>query len=163
MPSKFSALAFLLFCSLRAFALELGAPAPDFQLSGLKQESVTLSKLKGKVVYLDFWASWCGPCRKSFPWMNEMKRKYAADGLEIVAVNLDQKRTDVEKFLTRLQADFTVVLDAASVSAKAFELKGMPSSVIVDRGGIVRAIHTGFTDAEKPTREAEIKKALESK
>ena len=93
---KIKALSILLAAALSAssaFALEKGAAAPQFDLQGM-DGAVQLAKLTGKVVYVDFWASWCGPCRQSFPWMNEMQAKYGARGLQIVGVNVDAKSED---------------------------------------------------------------------
>lgn len=148
---------------LGANALEQGKQAPDFELRNLGQSSVKLSNYKGKVVYLDFWASWCGPCKKTFPWMNEMQKKYGKDGFEIVAINLDKKKDDADKFLAGTPAEFTVLLDPAGGTAKTFELQGMPSSFIIDRSGSVHLAHRGFKDGQAEELESEIKKALTTK
>jgi thiol-disulfide isomerase/thioredoxin len=142
-----------------AHAAQTGQPAPDFSLPGLKGD-VTLSQLKGKVVYLDFWASWCVPCRKTFPWMNEMTKKYGKDGFEVVAINLDKKREDADGFLAKIPAEFTVALDQQGAAAKLYELQGMPSSFIIDRSGVVQVAHKGFKDGQQDELEAQIKKAV---
>ena len=120
-----AALCLVLLTSPLAWSLEAGTAAPDLNLPGLK-EAVNLAGLKGKVVYVDFWASWCGPCKQSFPFMNELQSKYRAEGFEIVAVNLDAKRDDADKFLAEVPARFTVAFDAKGESAKRFDVKGMP-------------------------------------
>ncbi len=94
-----------------ACAVALGEAAPAFALPNAAGQNVDLDKLRGSVVYVDFWASWCGPCKRSFPWMNEMTRKYGPKGLTIVAINVDKKREDAEKFLKVAPAEFTVVYD----------------------------------------------------
>lgn len=119
-----------------------------------------LSDLKGKVVYIDFWASWCKPCRASFPFMNDMHAKYQAEGLEIIAVNLDENKENAEAFLERLPANFTVVFDPDGNIAQQYELVGMPSSYLVDRDGNLRASHQGFFTAQLPAYENEIKQLL---
>ena len=83
--------------STNAAAVDVGQPAPLFALPTAAGDTVGLERLRGKVVYVDFWASWCGPCRRSFPWMNEMQRRYGSHGLSIVAINVDKKRADKEK------------------------------------------------------------------
>ena len=146
----------------QAQAQEAGKPAPDFELPNLNQEGVKLSGYQGKVVYLDFWASWCGPCRETFPWMNQLREKYASDGLEIVAVNIDTKRADADKFLGQIPASFTVLFDPKRGVAKTYALKGMPTSFLIDRSGNVVSTHLGFQKDRAGELEAHIVKALES-
>lgn len=145
-----------------AWALDAGAAAPELTLPGLK-DTVNLAALKGKVVYVDFWASWCGPCKQSFPFMNELQAKYRAQGLEIVAINLDAKRADADKFLTETPAAFTVAFDATKDSAKRFEVKGMPYSYVIGRDGKVIAAHKGFNADDRKELEARIVLALNAK
>jgi cytochrome c biogenesis protein CcmG, thiol:disulfide interchange protein DsbE len=145
-----------------AWSLEAGTAAPDLNLPGLK-EAVSLAGLKGKVVYVDFWASWCGPCKQSFPFMNELQSKYRAEGFEIVAVNLDAKRDDADKFLAEVPARFTVAFDAKGESAKRFDVKGMPSSYLIGRDGKVVALHKGFKDEDRKALDAGIAQALAAK
>ena len=114
----------------------------------------------GKVIYLDFWASWCVPCRKSFPWMNAMKANYQDQGLVIISVNLDVKRSFADKFLQEVPAKFSVIYDAKGILAKKFKLKGMPSSYLFDRQGKLISAHSGFSGKKKQRFEQEIKKAL---
>ncbi len=143
-------------------AQEAGKAATDFDLLSAKQESVKLSGYKGKVVYLDFWASWCVPCRETFPFMNQLKEKYGKDGLEIVAVNIDTKRPDADKFLAQIPADFTVLFDPKRVVAKIYALKGMPTSFLIDRSGNVISTHLGFQKDRAGELEAVVAKAVAS-
>ena len=154
MPALLAAALGLLAAS-PAQALDAGAPAPELRLPGLKDE-VNLATLKGKVVYVDFWASWCGPCKQSFPFMNQLQAKYGAQGLQVVAVNLDRKREDVQRFLDEVPAQFTVALDPQGASAQRFEIKGMPSSVLVGKDGKVLRAHAGFRQDDR----AEIEQAI---
>ena len=142
-----------------AWSLEAGTAAPDLTLPGLK-DAVSLAQLKGKVVYVDFWASWCGPCKKSFPFMNELKAKYGAQGFEVLAVNLDAKRGDADKFLTEVPAQFTVAFDTNGESARRFEIKGMPSSYLVGRDGKIAAAHKGFHEEDRKELESRIVQVL---
>ena len=119
-----------------------------------------LAQYRGKVVYLDFWASWCKPCRHSFPWMNAMQQKYAADDLVIVAVNLDEQQADAEKFLKAVPADFTIVYDPEGKLAEQYGVFGMPSSFIIGRDGQVVQKHAGFYDDSPAKYEAEIQQLL---
>ena len=140
-------------------AAEPGQAAPLFELPGTKG-TVALQKLKGRVVYVDFWASWCGPCKQSFPWMNEMQAKYGARGLQVVGVNLDAKTADAEKFLAEVPARFTVAYDPKGDTARRYEIKGMPSSVLVGPDGKVVKVHAGFREDERKALEDAIVAAL---
>jgi len=116
---------------------------------------------EGKVIYLDFWASWCGPCRQSFPWMNEMRAKYADQGLEIIAVSLDQDKDLARRFAEEFEAEFTIGFDVDGSVAAQFGVRGLPSSVIINRkGGLVES-HTGFNDTQALEFEASLAKVLE--
>ena len=145
-----------------ALSVEVGQPAADFELLNLKQEGVKLSGYKGKVVYLDFWASWCVPCRETFPFMNQLKEKYGKDGLEVIAVNIDTKRPDADKFLSQMPAEFTVLFDPKRVVAKTYELKGMPTTFLIDRSGNIISTHLGFQKDRAGELEAVVAKALTS-
>jgi peroxiredoxin len=134
--------------------------APDFQLPKLNGEKVRLSDFKGKVVYVDFWATWCPPCRKSFPWMESMHQRYSGMGLKIVAISLDQKRDLIESFLKTHKAGFTILQDKKGNVAEAFNVKGMPSSYLVDRKGNIRLKHAGFNEGDKAGLESQIKQLL---
>ncbi|ARN21509.1 TlpA family protein disulfide reductase [Piscinibacter gummiphilus] len=142
-----------------AMALEAGQAAPALDVAGAK-DPVSLSALKGKVVYVDFWASWCAPCKQSFPWMNEMQAKYGNRGLQIVAVNVDAKREDADRFLAEVPANFVIGYDAKGDSPKRFQIKGMPSSVLVGPDGQVIKVHAGFRPDERKAQEDAIVAAL---
>jgi cytochrome c biogenesis protein CcmG/thiol:disulfide interchange protein DsbE len=116
-----------------------------------------LDALRGRVVYLDFWASWCVPCRQSFPWMQTIEATYEARGLTIVAVNLDRDRADADSFLKQFHPDFQVHFDPEGRWAEQFNVRGMPTSVIIDRHGAVRFTHIGFRldDVAKHTQQIE--------
>lgn len=109
-----------------------------------KQGKTSLSDFNGKVVLLDFWASWCGPCRASFPWMNKIMKRYQDKGLEVVAINLDQEAILATEFLKQVPANFTVLQDDTALMPEAYGLIGMPSSYLIDKQGRLRAVHIGF-------------------
>jgi cytochrome c biogenesis protein CcmG/thiol:disulfide interchange protein DsbE len=131
----------------------------DFDLPG-KGANVKLSEYKGKIVYLDFWASWCAPCKQSFPWMNTMQEKYRSQGLEIVAVNLDASTDDAQKFLASNATKFTIAYDNKGQTPKLFGVKGMPTSYILNRDGKIIYQHMGFNDSEKEKMEQKLIEAL---
>ena len=145
------------------FAIDVGESAPAFVLPTAAGESVALDKLKGRVVYVDFWASWCAPCRRSFPWMNEMQQKYGARGLTVVGVNVDKRRPDAERFLLQTPAAFTVVYDEPGKTPEAYAVKAMPSSYLIDATGKVVAVESGFRDEQKAALEERIRALLPQK
>jgi thiol-disulfide isomerase/thioredoxin len=114
----------------------------------------------GKVVVLDFWASWCVPCRRSFPWLNSMHGKYQDAGLVIVGVNLDMERSEAERFLAEFPADFRIVYDEEMALARRFEVMAMPSSYVIGRDGEIVAEHLGFKVRKQDEYEAVLRKAL---
>jgi thiol-disulfide isomerase/thioredoxin len=152
-----------LFCAVLmplAHAVEANAPAPDFTLNGAVSRQVQLAALRGKLVYLDFWASWCAPCRRSFPWMNAMQEKYGPRGLVVVGVNVDQRRPDAERFLAQVPAKFTIAYDPQGAVPKLYAITAMPSSVLIDQEGRVLSVHAGFRDEERDELERKIRAAL---
>jgi thiol-disulfide isomerase/thioredoxin len=119
-----------------------------------------LEDLHGKVVLLDFWASWCSPCLQSFPWMNELQQKHAGEGFVVVAVNLDQDRALADGFLDKVPAQFRVEYDGTGDLARQFGVKAMPTSFLIDRAGQVRARHAGFREKQRHEREQQIEQLL---
>jgi len=119
-----------------------------------------LEQLHGKVVLVDFWASWCAPCLHSFPWMNELQQKHGGEGLVIVAVNLDQDRALADAFLQKVPAHFRVEYDQAGNYARQFGVQAMPTSFLIDRNGQVRVRHAGFREKQREDREQEIEQLL---
>jgi len=151
----------LYLCGLITFPLIVYAEsAPGFTLPA-DSGQVTLADLHGKVVYLDFWATWCVPCRKSFPWFNDVLARYKDKGFVIVAVNLDKDKSDVRKFLEKYPADFSVAYDPDGEVAVKYQVKVMPSSYLIDRNGEIQLSHGGFREKDKPKLESAIKSLLE--
>jgi thiol-disulfide isomerase/thioredoxin len=116
-----------------------------------------LAAFRGQVVLLDFWASWCAPCQQSFPWMQTMKDRYGNGHLVVLAVNLDHARADADKFLARLRPTFEVRFDGSGASAQHFDVHTMPTSLLIDRQGMVRFTHIGFRPASELQYEDEIR------
>ena len=123
-------------------------------------EELNLDQYRGQVVYVDFWASWCIPCKKSFPWMNEMHQKYKDQGLKIIAVNVDENSADADKFLADTPAEFMILRDPEGKLAKQYKLVGMPTSLLFDPKGKLVSRHVGFKKSKIESYEAAIKKLL---
>ncbi len=153
------ALAFA-FVSNAAFAAGIGDPAPAFALRDAHGDTLSLERLRGQVVYVDFWASWCGPCRRSFPWMNEMQRRYGGQGLAIVAINVDKNPDDAARFLERNPAQFAVAYDRTGATPLAYAVRDMPSSYLIDSRGKVVEVEHGFRDERKDALERRIQALL---
>jgi len=133
-------------CFLQAvIAAEATGKAPECTLTTQKDgRSLNLQQFHGKVIYVDFWASWCAPCAKSFLFMNDLNHEFEKKGLQIIAINLDEAGEDAKAFLEQYPADFTIAVDKAEQCAKAFQVKAMPSSYLIDSSGIIRHVHLGF-------------------
>jgi len=125
-----------------------------------RASDIDLSAYKGKVVYLDFWASWCTPCRLSFPWMNEIQQSNGSRGLVVIAVNVDHDKTAAEEFLRRFAPQFKVVYDGNGDLARQYGLRDMPTSFLIDRSGHVRFTHPGFVPGQTGAYSAHIEELL---
>ena len=119
-----------------------------------------LGRYKGKIVYLDFWASWCKPCRDSFPWMNDLMKKFPAERFEVVTINLDAKASDMNRFLEHIPANFSIFHDPSGNMAEQFKLPAMPTSFIIGKDGKLIKKHVGFTKSKTRAIEAEIEALL---
>lgn len=146
-----------------ARAVRVGEAAPAFELQQADGKPVSLAELRGNVVYVDFWASWCAPCKRSFPWMNALYSKERGNGFVIVGVNVDKRRSDADRFLRDVPAAFPIVFDTSGATPAAFDVKGMPSSYLIDRNGIVSAIEEGFHDDRAAALESRIRALLQSR
>lgn len=147
-------------------ALEVGDDAPVFALPGLRPGKdagqVTLTDFKGKVVYVDFWASWCGPCVISTPLLNELRNRLVQQGkpFEVVAINVDQDPEDGIDFLLDEPVEYVTVKDPKGTTPAGYEVKGMPTAFLLDGTGKIRLIHQGFKSSDIGLIEAEVTKLL---
>lgn len=120
--------------------------APDITLTAISGKTMRIADLKGQVVLLDFWASWCIPCRKSFPEVDALHRELEPKGLVVIAVNVDEQTKNAYTFLEQYPHTMTIAFDPKGTVADAFKLEAMPSTMIVDRGGHIRFTHQGYTE-----------------
>ncbi len=133
-----------------------GEKSPDFSAATLSGEQLKLSSLRGKVVLLDFWASWCEPCKKELPLLAKMAPRLRERGIEVVAVNIDDAARTAESFLKDRGIKLTVVYDAEKKVVGRYEPPKMPTSFILDKDGVVRAVHDGFNPGDESRLEAEL-------
>jgi cytochrome c biogenesis protein CcmG/thiol:disulfide interchange protein DsbE len=127
-------------------------PPPDGQLD--------LGRLRGHVVVVDFWASWCAPCRRSIPWLNAMQAKYADRGLVVIGVNVDKERRDAEKFLAETPASFEILFDSQGELPAKYGVSAMPSSYVFDGNGTLIAKHLGFQVSKREDYEEVLRKLV---
>jgi len=148
---------------LQALAVQPGGPAPGFELPRLDNgETIRLSDFKGKVVYVDFWASWCGPCRQSLPLYEDLQKRLPVGQFQIIAINLDEDRKDAEAFLKRHPVSYLILSDPEGISASAWSVPAMPTSFLVDSSGKIANIYIGFEPSHIGTIEHDIKALLDS-
>jgi cytochrome c biogenesis protein CcmG/thiol:disulfide interchange protein DsbE len=135
------------------------AHAPRFHLAG-RGGAVDSDSLHATATVVDFWASWCVPCRRSFPWLAHIDSTYKARGLAVVAVNVDKERPPADAFLARYATPFTVAFDPDGATAEAFHVRGMPTTFLLDKDGAIVASHAGFDDKSAAAFEARIERLL---
>jgi peroxiredoxin len=122
-----------------------GDAAPALVLPDAAGRTIDLATYRGQVVYVDFWASWCVPCRESMPLLDTLYKRHRDAGFAVVGINKDVAAADAERFLKRVAVSFPLAADTKDAAAKAFNVKAMPSGYLVDRKGVVRRVHRGFT------------------
>ncbi len=141
---------------------QIGTRAPLFTEVTLTGDTLSLGDLRGKVVLLDFWASWCAPCRKEMPFLVKLRNSHSDVPFEIVAVNVDKKVKNAKRFLARLDRKprFPIVLDAAMKLPPLYRLKAMPTTLFIDRAGVIRFRHKGFAESEEEEFGKELEELL---
>ena len=154
-------LVFLLI-SLLINAAAVASKAPSFELPS-DAGRFSLEQYRDQVVYVDFWASWCVPCRHSFPWLNEMQARYADDGFKVIGINVDKEKARAQKFLELIPASFEIAYDPEGTVAELYSLKVMPSSFLIDQNGNLVHKHKGFKASDASRMEDMIKKLLYNK
>ena len=145
-----------------ASAAASARPLPACALTPLGEAPVPdLTGLRGEVLYVDFWASWCVPCGKAFPFMNRLAREFRSQGLRVVGINVDENPADALAFLARHPALFELGADAQGQCPRAFGVKGMPTSYLVDRQGVIRLVHLGFNGEDAAPLRLQVQQLLQ--
>ena len=152
----------LLLLAAPAIGEDVGVMAPGFSLPAIANATGTidLDALRGDVVYLDFWASWCGPCRLSLPALDGLYQELQDQGLHVVAVSVDVVEEDSLDFLARYPVTYPVAIDTTGDTARSFEVNGMPSGYLIDRSGTVQSVHVGFKRGDEESLRHEILELL---
>jgi peroxiredoxin len=153
-------LALVLACGAAAAALVPQAAAPDFTLRTLGGPNLRLAEQRGRVVMVNFWATWCGPCKQEMPQLNRLYDKYRDAGFLLLGVNIDEDPARAAAVAARLDLRFPVLLDADKSVSRAYDLGTMPSTVLIDRDGRVRYVHKGYRDGYETTYETQIRELL---
>lgn len=148
------------FAAASAFALDAGERAPEIGLTDMNGERVTMQSLRGKVVLVDFWASWCEPCAEEMPVLERLYQQYREQGFRVVAVSQDRQASNIRTFLQQHRVSFPVVHDANHQVAGRYSPPRMPSSYIIDRQGVVRHVHAGYRSGDARVFEREIRALL---
>lgn len=132
-----------------------GKSAPALTVQTAQGAPIQMADYRGRVVLIDFWASWCAPCKKSFPALDELSHEFQSRGLAVLAVNLDERRKDADQFLAAHPHTMMVLFDPSGAAPKAFGVQGMPTSFLIDRSGKIRFTHMGYSGnvAEQYRRE----------
>jgi len=122
----------------------VGAPAPDFTLSGLSGPNLRLSEYQGRVVMINFWATWCGPCRQEMPALQTIYQRYEPAGFTLLGVNVDAEPDGARRMAEEMGVSFPLLFDASKEVSKLYDVRAMPVTVLVDRDGTVRYVHHGY-------------------
>jgi thiol-disulfide isomerase/thioredoxin len=144
-------------------ATTIGEKSPDCVMTSLNDAPIHFHEYEGKVLYVDFWASWCTSCVESFPFLNQLTHEFGQRGLHIVGVNLDEKVDDALAFLGHHPSQFTIANHGGEQCAKSFDVQAMPSSYLIDKHGIIRHIHQGFREGEMEELKTQITQLLVEK
>lgn len=122
----------------------ISGTAPDFTLKSNSGPNIRLSELRGEVVLINFWASWCGPCRQEMPILDDLHKQYKALGFTVLGVNVEENSQQARKLLKDIPVSFPVLFDDSSVVSKQYDVIAMPSTVLIDRNGNMRYLHKGY-------------------
>jgi peroxiredoxin len=150
----------LLAVTLPAFALSTSSPAPQFSLAARGGKTINLAQYKGQVVMINFWATWCGPCRQEMPILESIYKKYNKMGFTLLGVNVEPDSKPAEDWLKATPVSFPILFDTKSEVSKMYGVNGMPTTVIVDRKGTVRFVHVAYKPGDENEYQDSIRKLV---
>lgn len=150
----------LLCCCSVAGASALSGTAPDFTLKSDSGKNLRLSEHRGQVVMINFWASWCGPCRQEMPLLDQLQQRYSKAGFTVLGVNVEQDNTQAKRLLQDMNISFPILFDSDSVVSKLYDVRAMPVTVMVDRDGNMRYLHKGFKPGYEDQYRRQIKELI---
>ncbi len=143
--------------TVQVTATPVGAPGGNFTLKSATGKNIRLSEHRGEVILLNFWASWCGPCRQEFPHLDALHRKYADLGFTVLGVNVEQDRAQADKVLRDIPVTFPILFDNTSVVSELYNVEAMPMTVLLDRSGVVRYVHHGYKPGYESLYEKQVR------
>ncbi|MEM7562102.1 MAG: TlpA disulfide reductase family protein [Pseudomonadota bacterium] len=143
-----------------AQAASATGPAPNFTLKSLEGKNLKLSEMRGDVILINFWASWCGPCRKEMPLLNALHNKYEPLGFKVVGINVEENSADARGFMRDFPVDFPILLDSTNKVSKLYDVVAMPTTVVVDRDGNMRYLHKGYKPGDEKQYRKMVKKLI---
>ena len=141
-------------------AVQLSSSAPDFTLKSVAGANLRLQEQRGQVVLVNFWATWCGPCRQEMPHLNRIYDKYRSSGFVLLGVNIDDDPRAAADLAAKLGVKFPVLLDTDKKVSKVYDMSAMPATLLIDRDGRVRHIHRGYRDGVEQTYEEQVRSLL---
>jgi peroxiredoxin len=138
----------------------VGAPAPDFALQSSTGRNLRLSELRGEVVLINFWATWCGPCRQEMPQLGRLYAQYREAGFTLLGINIDDSRANAEAMMKKLGVGFPTLFDGDKRVARLYDVDTMPATLLIDRDGRVRYVHRGYRDGYERKYQEQIRELL---
>ncbi len=146
--------------SAHASSVPLSEPAPDFTLKTLNGPNLRLEEYRGQVVLINFWASWCGPCRQEMPILDRLHQRYEDTGFAVWGVNVEGETAPAQKIVDKTNVTFPVLIDEGQAVSEMYDLEAMPSTVVVDRDGVVRYVHRGYKPGDEAKYVEVVKKLI---
>jgi thiol-disulfide isomerase/thioredoxin len=150
----------LLLLAGRVCAAVLSGPAPDFTLKSRGGENIKLSELRGQVVMVNFWASWCGPCRQEMPLLEQLYQRYQPLGFTLLGVNVEEDSAAADKVLREIPVSFPILYDNRNKVSNSFQVKAMPSTIMIDRDGRMRYLHSGYQPGYEDEYQQQIRELI---